>query len=225
MRSLVSSIPYFFLLLAVGCTPSEGDVCHDATGSCEGGDALWCIGGVMRRVHCAGPNGCRTSGFQVTCDQSRAASDDWCVGPEGGSACSADGTQFLQCIGVDGSWNLSRLDTASMEIEPLRLAGLTDAAELEVDGAFDDNDDALYVVARIRRSGWTPRAASTSGAATRTSTSTVAGSMGARSRRCRAPPCCATASPLTCSRSACPRTARSSRSRPTRSKPTSSTST
>ncbi len=87
-------------LLLTACSTDPGDPCTGVVGDChDGHSGLWCIGGVMTRVRCDGPRGCSQEMLQVFCDQSVSSEGEACVGPEGGGACSADGSAFLRCTG------------------------------------------------------------------------------------------------------------------------------
>jgi hypothetical protein len=81
-------------------TESEpGDPCRSPVGACSTDHAslLLCReGALVVSLACRGPKGCYEQDKEVWCDGGVGVSGDPC---ENGSACTADGTTFLKCVG------------------------------------------------------------------------------------------------------------------------------
>jgi hypothetical protein len=86
---------------------AEGDVCsteEDGNAKCIGEDRrITCRGGKYTIDHCRGPEGCRSTGTLLRCDQSKAEEGDPCRSQT--NACSLDGKRVLSC--ADGRFHVA----------------------------------------------------------------------------------------------------------------------
>jgi hypothetical protein len=87
-------------LVGAACRPKAGGSCReDLKGVCgDRSTMLRCEGRTYVAIPCPGPNGCRSDGETVHCDESVGSLGDTCSSDDGALACSADGKDLLVCI-------------------------------------------------------------------------------------------------------------------------------
>ena len=101
-RSLSVVLLLSVALVASACKrtpPKPGDACREeGIGSCDEATRMTkCVDAKWQQTTCRGPGGCATNGTKITCDTTKAALGDPCIGEA--SACTLDGMQLIECKG------------------------------------------------------------------------------------------------------------------------------
>ena len=98
MRSFAAlTVAAFFALTA--CQAKEGGFCLQegkSTCSADGTEFGTCVKHKWQFEPCRGPNGCRTQGSNIKCDESVGKVGDKCDGEDTGT-CTADKKKYLTC--------------------------------------------------------------------------------------------------------------------------------